>query len=75
MFVWRYNAAAPTTCGVAIDVPLMVLVAVELVFHADVMPEPGANMSTQVPKLEKEDFASVLVVDPTVIAGPTRAGE
>src|SRR3954464_746440 len=33
----RYSAAAPTTCGVAIDVPLIVLLAVSLVFHDDVM--------------------------------------
>ena len=33
----RIRAAAPTTCGVAIDVPLIVLVAVLLEFQADVM--------------------------------------
>jgi hypothetical protein len=74
-FPCRYSAATPTTCGVAIDVPLIVLVAVALVYHADVMLEPGAKMSTQVPKLENEDRASVLVVEPTVIAGAARAGE
>jgi hypothetical protein len=41
--VCRNLAAAPVTCGVAIDVPLMVLVAVLLVIHADVMLEPGAR--------------------------------
>jgi hypothetical protein len=46
------SAAAPVTCGVAIEVPLMVLVATALVFQDDVMPLPGANRSTQVPKLE-----------------------
>ena len=59
----------------AIDVPLMVFVAVLLVFHADVIEEPGAKMSRQVPMLENGDRASVLVVDPTVIAFGTRAGE
>jgi hypothetical protein len=59
---------------VAIDVPLMVFVAVSLVFHDDVMLEPGAKMSTHVPKFENDDRASVRVVEPTVIAAPTRAG-
>ena len=45
----RTSAAAPATCGVAIDVPLIVFVAVSFVFQADVMLEPGAKMSTQVP--------------------------
>lgn len=45
----RISAAAPTTCGVAIDVPLIVLVAVLLVYQDDVMLVPGAKMSTQVP--------------------------
>ena len=39
----------PATCGVAIDVPLIVFVAVSFVFQVDVMLEPGAKMSTQVP--------------------------
>ena len=39
------------------------------------MLEPGAKMSTQVPKFENEARASVLVVAPTVIAAATRAGE
>ena len=43
------SAAAPATCGVAIDVPLMVFVAVLLVYQADVMFEPGAKMSRHVP--------------------------
>jgi hypothetical protein len=34
------------------EVPLMVLIAVALVCHADVMLEPRANTSTQLPKLE-----------------------
>jgi hypothetical protein len=48
-FPSRYSAAAPTTCGVAIDVPEMVFVAVALVYHDEVMPTPGPKMSTQVP--------------------------
>ena len=45
----RTSAAAPATCGVAIDVPLIVLVAVSLVFQAEVIALPGAKMSVQVP--------------------------
>src|SRR5215208_4492415 len=45
------RAAAPATCGDAIDVPEIELVAVSLVFHSDLMLLPGAKRSTQVPKL------------------------
>ena len=49
--VWALTntAAAPVTCGVAIDGPLIVFIAVALVFHADVMLTPGALMSTHEP--------------------------
>src|SRR5690349_9942224 len=47
----RCSAAAPATCGAAMEVPLMVLVAVSLVHQALVMPVPGAKMSTQGPQL------------------------
>ena len=46
---WARIAAAPATCGVAIDVPEMVLVAVSLVFQPAVMEEPGAKMSRAEP--------------------------
>jgi hypothetical protein len=36
-------------CGVAIEVPLIVRVAVLLVRQADVIDTPGANQSTQLP--------------------------
>jgi hypothetical protein len=52
-----------------------VLVAEVLVYQAEVMVDPGAKMSTQVPKFENEDLASVLVVEPTVSAAAARAGE
>ena len=74
-FVSRNNAATPVTCGVAIDVPEIVLVAVSLVFHDAVMLLPGAKMSTHVPKFENEERASVVVVEPTVIALGSRDGE
>lgn len=67
------RAAAPTTWGVAIEVPLIVLVAVLLVYQAEVIDEPGAKMSRQVPMLENDDRASVLVVEPTVMASVVRA--
>jgi hypothetical protein len=52
-----------------------VFVAVLLVLHAEVMLEPGAKMSTHVPKLENDERASVLVVAPTVFAAAARAGD
>ena len=53
----------------------MVFVAVSDVYHDDVMLEPGAKMSTHVPKFENDARASVEVVAPTVSAFATRAGE
>jgi hypothetical protein len=46
------RAAAPATCGLAIDVPLNVAVAVADVWYADKIDEPGANTSRQAPKFE-----------------------
>jgi hypothetical protein len=60
---------------VAIDVPLIVFVAVSLVFHAERIEEPGAKMSTQGPKFEYDARASVFVVAPTVIALGALDGE
>jgi hypothetical protein len=74
-FVSKKRAATPATCGEAIEVPEIVLVAVSLVRHAEVILEPGAKMSTHVPKFENDERASELVVEPTVIALATRAGE
>jgi len=72
---WRYSAATPVTCGVAIDVPLNTFVCVSLPLYDDVIDWPGAKMSTQVPKFENDARASVLVVAPTVIACGVRAGD
>ena len=74
-FVSRNSAATPATCGVAIDVPEIVFIAVSLVLHDDVMLLPGAKMSRQAPKFENDERASLIVVAPTVIALATRAGE
>jgi hypothetical protein len=74
-FASRYSAATPVTCGVAIDVPEIVFVAVFEVFHEDVMFTPGARISTTLPKFENEANASLISVAPTVIASTTPAGD
>jgi len=43
------NAAAPATCGQAMEVPEIVLVAVSEVDQDEVMEVPGAQMSKQEP--------------------------
>ncbi len=43
------SAAAPATCGDAIDVPLLLPNESSLSNVADVIPEPGAKMSMQAP--------------------------
>ena len=53
----------------------MVLVAEALVYQADVIELPGVKMSTQEPKLENDQRASLEVVEPTVYAADARAGE
>ncbi len=65
----------PVVCGAAMDVPVSLAVAVSLVFHAEVMPTPGANQSTQSPKFAQNGFLSFLFVALIVIASVTRAGE
>ena len=45
----KASAATPATWGAAMEVPLKVLIAVALVFQADVMLVPGAKISRQVP--------------------------
>ena len=74
-FACLYSAAAPATCGEAIEVPLNVARAVFEVIQADTMLEPGAKISRHVPKFENEERASVVVVEPTVIALAARAGD
>ena len=69
------RAATPVAWGDAIEVPLSVAVAVLLLNHEDRMLDPGAKISTPAPKFEKDERASVIVVEPTVIASATRAGE
>jgi hypothetical protein len=57
------------------EVPLAVKVAVVLVCHADLMPDPGAKTSRQVPTLENQARASLISVAPTVSAAGVLAGE
>lgn len=57
------------------DVPLIVFVHELLQFHADVMPDPGAKRSRQVPQFENGERASVDVLEPTVRAFGVAAGE
>lgn len=70
-----YSAATPATCGEAIDVPLSVAVAVFDVNQAERIPDPGAKISRHVPKLENDDRASDVVVEPVVTAFTARAGD
>src|SRR6266540_3228298 len=65
----------PATCGVAIDVPLILAVASGSVMPTDVMSTPGANRSTHLPKFENDAFLSWSSVAPTVIADGSFAGE
>ncbi len=53
----------------------MVLVAVLLVFQAEVIDEPGAKMSRQVPQFDSLRRVSLSNSEPTVIASATLAGE
>src|SRR5688572_20558671 len=70
-----YSAATPATCGDAMDVPLIVFVAVLDVCQADVMDEPGAYTCAQLPQFEKDDLASLLVEDITLVTADALAGE
>jgi hypothetical protein len=56
---WRNSAAAPATCGVAIEVPLMVAEPVSFPPNADVMSPPGAKRSMHVPKFEYDSRQSL----------------
>src|SRR5438270_3282786 len=71
----RYSAATPAVCGVAIDVPLIVFVAVVDENQSEVMFTPGAKISTQVPKFAHDALWSVESVAETVMAAAARAGD
>lgn len=61
--------------GLAMLVPLSFAIAVVLELQLDKISDPGAYTSTQDPKLLKPDLLSLLVVDPTVMADGSEAGE
>jgi len=67
----KMSAAAPATCGAAMDVPLSDREAMSDLMPADRISTPGAKMSMHEPKLLQEAFASLLLVAPTVIASGT----
>jgi hypothetical protein len=46
---WRISEATPTTCGVDIDVPLLVPEELSLSNVDDRMLDPGANTSMHAP--------------------------
>src|SRR6185369_15633809 len=69
------SAAAPATCGAAIDVPLPTAIEMSDARPADMMDTPGANRSTQPPWLENGARASALSLAATVNASGALAGE
>ena len=69
------SARPPATWGDAMEVPLIVLVAVLLPAQAAVIDDPGAKISRHDPWFENDERESDLVVDPTVIATGSEAGE
>jgi hypothetical protein len=73
----QINAAIPVANGVAIDVPSSDILAVSEVFQAERMFWPGANTSTQPPKLENVARLSepLNAVAPTTMALRMLAGE
>lgn len=56
-------------------VPSSVIVAEVLPIYALNTPHPGANTSTEAPKLLTPPLVSVLSIPPTVIAEAVEAGE
>src|SRR5436305_2979902 len=74
-FAARISAAAPATCGVAIEVPLIQAVAVSPLPWSDRMLTPGANRSTHGPSLDHGARASCTSLAATVSASGVSAGE
>ena len=57
------------------EVPLRAAELRSWLYQAELIDDPGANISTQSPQLENEERSSAWVVDATVNAGPTRLGD
>ena len=69
------SAAAPATCGAAIEVPDSSSVAVSPVYQSETMSTPGAKRSTHDPRLENDARRSSRSLAATVSAAGSRAGE
>ena len=67
-------AAAPETCGAAIEVPERVVRAVSESALAPRMADPGAKRSTHAPSFENDERLSEAVLEPTVRAPGAEAG-
>jgi hypothetical protein len=74
-FCCKYRATTPATCGAAIDVPDIDVIAVFEEIPADVIDWPGANKSTHVPQLENDARESIKFDAATVMALGALAGE
>ena len=72
---WVNQTQSKHLRGLAMLVPLKILVSVGDVLQDDLINDPGAYISTHEPKLLNSDWASVLVVEPTVIASGSEAGD
>ena len=66
------NAAAPATCGLAIEVPLKA--AYDPPGIEDVIDSPGARSDRNDATFEKDEMTSLLSVEPTLTADDTQAG-
>lgn len=62
-------------CGLAMLVPIKDLNAVEDSINDDIKADAGAYMSTHDPKLLNKDCSSEILMEPTVIAKGSKAGE
>jgi len=64
---WSRVAAAPATCGVAMEVPDLTAKLIGPLKKVEVIDFPGAAISVQLPKFENDDIESSLSVLITVI--------
>src|SRR6185369_3539509 len=67
------TANAPLTCAAAIDVPLSAPYPPK--GSDDAIDSPGASSDNDGATLEKDESRSALVVEPTLIADDTHAGD
>ena len=74
-FAIKISATATLTCGHAMDVSDNVAASVSLRWPVDLTSDPGAHISVRLLEFENVALESVMVVEPTVIANGTKAGE